>query len=117
MPILTILSKIFQFILGKLPLKKDYIIFESLPELDGSPWMIFQEMERLDFSKKYKLVWFTNAQYIPSRNITCIPYFDQTNWKKIIQNYWILAKAKVIIENNRFLNKNLSFFDILYFYL
>ena len=105
MPILTILSKIFQFILGKLPLKKDYIIFESLPELDGSPWMIFQEMERLDFSKKYKLVWFTNAQYIPSRNITCIPYFDQTNWKKIIQNYWILAKAKVIIENNRFLNK------------
>lgn len=105
MPLLTILSKIFRFILGKLPLKRDYIIFESIPELDGSPWMIYQELVKKGFDQKYKLVWFTEAKYKDSRSITCIPYFKQYNWIKIAQNYYILAKAKVIVENNRFLNK------------
>lgn len=93
----------FLFILGRLPLKRNYIVFESYPELDGSPWMIYQELIKRNYDKKYKLIWFTDANYKNLKNTPCIHYFQQTNWRKIIQNYWILAKAKAVIENNRFL--------------
>ena len=51
------LKKSLELFFLNLAKKRNIILFESFPELDGSPWMIYQELKRRDFEKKYKLVW------------------------------------------------------------
>lgn len=84
---------------------RKYIVFESFPELDGSPWMIYKELKRRGFGNRYNFVWLVDKDFQAPRNILCIPFFaKRTILRKIICNY-IVARAKVIVDSNRFVNK------------
>ena len=88
-----------------IPFKRNYIIFESYPELDGSPWMIYKELVKRGFDKKYKLVWFVDANYKSSKEIKTIAFFGKWNIFQKLYGCFIIAKAKAIIDSNRYVKK------------
>lgn len=83
----------------------DCVFFESFPELDGSPWMIYKEMKKRDFDKRYKLIWLVGKNYELPDDVLSLPIFGERSFIKKIRYYWILAKAKVIVDSNRFVYK------------
>lgn len=96
---------IASFIVNKVPLCLNYIVFESYPECDGSPWMIYKEMINRGLEKKYKMIWIVSATFNAPLNIQCLYFWEKGNPLKKIRIFWILAKAKLIVENNRFVPK------------
>lgn len=83
----------------------DVILFESYPEFSGSPWMIYKELIKRNYDKKYKLIWVTGFPCKPPSNIQCIPYFGCFSLRKKISALRYLASAKIIINSNRPLKK------------
>ena len=57
------LKRLLQVALYWIPLKRNVIIFESYPNLDGSPWMIYNELKKRGFGNKYKFVWAVDSSY------------------------------------------------------
>lgn len=94
-----------KFLISLFPLKRNYIIFESYPELDGSPWMIYKEFIKRGFDKKYKLVWFVDANYKAPNEINSVVYFGNWNIFQKMYGCIIIAKAKIIIDSNRYVKK------------
>ena len=47
----NVLKHLFSWIFYNIPIKH-CIIFESYPELTGSPWMIYQELKKRGFEEK-----------------------------------------------------------------
>lgn len=95
----------FEMIKKLSPQKKEIILFESIPELSGSPWMIYEEMCRRGFGKKYKLVWAVDSSFKRPENVSCISFFGkQSVIRKILRKIY-LCRVKAIVENNRFIYK------------
>ncbi len=105
MLIKSIAKKVVFFILGNLPLKRNYVFFESYPELDGSPWMIYQEMINRGLDKRYKLRWLVDDSFKNPPNVPCVHFFNTKTIFEKISCYCLLAKAKVIIDSNRYVYK------------
>ena len=94
------IKRALSFVVGALPLKRDYILFESYPELDGSPWMIYQELINRGFDKRYKLRWLVDKNFKAPPDVPCVNFFNGSFLQKV-NCYFLLAKAKVIIDSNR----------------
>lgn len=93
------------FLLRFLPIKKDVILFESYPELSGSPWMIYREMIKRGFGEKYKLIWVVDSSFKTPVNIRSINFFGKRSLKKELRMLFYLSKAKIIIDSNRYVRK------------
>lgn len=92
-------------VLQKFPLKR-VILFESYPELGGSPWMIYQEMLRLGYDKKYNLVWAVDSSFNAPSNIKCAAFFGKLSKIQKFKRFLYNSLAKVNIDSNRPLYKN-----------
>lgn len=80
---------------------KEIILFESYPELDGSPWMIYQEMKHRGLDKKYKLVWAVGKDFKAPAGIRTVPFFGSLSRLQRWRRSWYNAKAKLIVDSNR----------------
>ena len=106
-PSTSITSKVFYLLmyLVGLFLKRDVILFESYPELDGSPWMVYLELKKRGFAKKYRLVWAVDASFSAPKDVDCVPFFGKISLKqKIVRKIYAL-RAKLILDSNRPLYK------------
>ena len=106
MQLKSVMKKVILLFCGLLPLKRQYIVFESCPELDGSPWMMYLALKSRGFEKKYKLVWLVDAGYYNIRSdVITIPFFGKCGLLKKLFGYMVIARAKVIVDSNRFVQK------------
>ena len=85
--------------------KKDIILFESIPDFGGSPWMIYKELQKRGFERKYRLVWAVDSCNTPPNNIKTFPFFGKHSFKQLIELFFLVARTKMIVENNRFIQK------------
>ncbi len=98
-------KKIIQIFFSFIPFRRNYIVFESFPEFSGSPWMIYQEMLKRGVDRKYKLIWVTDSTaVIPSCLKTYSIWEKRTLIGKILRRMF-LYRARLIVENNRFIPK------------
>ena len=100
----VIIKRVLDLVFRELPLKRDYILFESYPELDGSPWMIYQELINRGFNKRYKLRWLVDKSFKAPPNVPCATFFNGS-FHQEVKSCYLLAKAKVIIDSNRWVYK------------
>lgn len=77
------------------------VLFESFPEMDGSPWMIYQELKKRGFDKKYKLVWAIDTSFVPQIDVKCVPFFGKMTFLQRIKRIYYISTAKLIIDSNR----------------
>lgn len=84
---------------------KHCIIFESYPELSGSPWMVYQEFLKRGYEKKYKLIWAVDSSFVSPANVQCVPFFGKKTLISVIRRYIYLCSAKIIIDSNRGIEK------------
>lgn len=96
---------ILQKLLCILPLKKCYIIFESYPELDCSPWMIYRELKRRGLDKKYKFIWAVDSSSKFTSTVKCEPFFGVCTIIQRLMRLRYLCSAKAIIDSNRYIKK------------
>lgn len=100
----TLFLKLKKFVIQNiarlLPIKQDCIFFESFPELDGSPRMIYNELKKRGYEKKYKFIWLVNKDY-DSHDIQSMPCFGHLTIKEKILKEIRLCHAKIIIDSNR----------------
>ncbi len=101
---ISIIEKIFCFFINSLG-KRTIILFESYSELGGSPWMIYQEMIKRGYKKKYKLIWAVGDDLVKPPCVNWCSFFGKTSLKSKIKSRIYLCSAKLIVENNRFLYK------------
>lgn len=85
--------------------KRDVILFESYPELDGSPWMIYLELKKRGLEKKYRLVWAVDASFSVPKDVDCIPFFGKMSFRQTLERKICILKAKLILDSNRALHK------------
>ena len=100
-----VLSRFGLSVLKALPLRKDVVLFESMPELSGSPRMIYEELRRRGLDRRYRLVWAVDAAFRPPEGFSCLPFFGKTGWLARIRSQFVLAKAKAIVDSNRYVRK------------
>lgn len=85
--------------------KLEYFVFESVPDFDGSSWMVSQELRRKGYDKKYKFVWMTTTGNIErKKNFLCIPY-DGKSIKERVYKYYVISKAALIVDSNHYVYK------------
>lgn len=85
----------------KIPLPlKNYILFESVPDLSDNTKAVYDEMIRREINKRFKLVWVVNkkSDSFPSNNNTL--YVEKNNRIKI--GYYRLFSKCVICCNDFF---------------
>ncbi len=81
------------------------ILFESYPELDGSPWMIYLELQKRGYGKKYKLVWTVDSSFKAPSGVCSVPFFGRLSlWQKL-KRFFYKASAKAIVDSNRYIYK------------
>lgn len=80
---------------------KEVILFESFPEVDGSPWMIYQEMKHRGFDKKYKLVWAVDKDFKAPAGVKSVPFFGRLSRLQRSRRVLYKTLAKLIIDSNR----------------
>ena len=95
--------KLFTFF-SKYFLKRNTILFESFPDFDGSPWMIYNELIKRGYNQKYKLIWLVDKEY-KRDDVLYKRFFKENNLRQILRDIWIRSKAKVIIDSNRYVYK------------
>lgn len=100
------MQKTFRFIAGLVfkimgAFSKEIVLFESLPELDGSPWMIYQEMKRRGFDKKYKLVWAVDKDFHAPVGVKSVPFFGNLSHLQRCRRLLYKILVKVIVDSNR----------------
>lgn len=100
-----IIVRFVHLVLKGLPLRQDVILFESFPELDGSPRMIYDELVRRGMDRRYKLVWAVDAAFKAPAGFECVPFFGELELPAQLHKETVLAKAKAIVEGNRFVKK------------
>lgn len=91
--------------LKALPFRQDVILFESMPELGGSPRMIHDELRRRGLDKRYRLVWAVDAAFKAPEAFACLPFYGDLGLRAAIRREITLAKAKAIVDSNRFVHK------------
>lgn len=92
------------FLINVIPGKK-YIVFESFPEIDGSPWAIYQEFLKRGIDRNYKLVWLVDVGYVPPSGVKCVPFFGNLSRIQRIKRTLLLFKTKLIVDSNRYVYK------------
>ena len=95
-----------RWVLKALPLRQDVILFESFPELGGSPRMICDELRRRGLDGRYRLVWAVAADFKAPAGFACLPYYGKLGPRGRIRAEIVLAKAKAIVDSNRGIHKN-----------
>lgn len=98
-------NAIISFLFWFLPLKKEYVIFEAFPNFNGSPWLIYQEFICRKIAKKYKFVWAVNSSEKMLQGVRCEILVGKMSLKQKIRALYILSKAKLIIDSNRYVRK------------
>ena len=89
--------------------EKLLILFESRPDFTGSSKLIYDELIKRGFDKKYDLVWAVDKNFNEKTNYKIVKYFN-TNPKNRKE---ILKKTKCIIDSNRYIHKeNINVFRI-----
>ena len=76
---------------------KKTIIFESYPELDGSPWMLYQELFSRGYGKKYNLVWAVDSSFICLKPVKCVVFFGELSFFQRLCRFYCKKNAKHII--------------------
>ena len=84
---------------------KQIILFESYPDFDGSPWMIYQELKNRGYEKKYRLVWAVDKSLVPPQKIECIPFFGNISLYDRFRRFRYKVITKLIIDSNRYIEK------------
>ena len=84
------------------------ILFESFPELDGSPWMIYREMIRRGLDKKYRLVWAVDRDFKVPSGIENISFFGKLSFFQRICRFFCMLRVKLVIDSNRPICKKYS---------
>lgn len=91
--------------LRALPLRQDTILFESFPELSGSPRMVYDELRRRGLDRHYRLRWAVAASFSPPDGIDGVPFFGDLGLGAQLRREIVRAKAKAIVDSNRFVGK------------
>lgn len=92
-------------LLKALPLRQDVILFESYPELGGSPRMVCDELRRRGLDKRYRFVWAVDAAFKAPEGFSCLPFYGDLGLRAQVRREIVLAKAKAIVDSNRFVHK------------
>jgi len=100
-----IVSNGVKFALKAVPLRQDAILFESLPELDGSPRRIYDELRRRGLDKRYRLLWAVDAAFKAPESFPCLPFYGDLGLRAQVRREIVLARAKAIVDGNRFIYK------------
>lgn len=88
-----------------LPLRQDVLLFESLPELSGTPRMVYNELRRRGFGRKYRMIWAVDAAFAVPKGFDALPFYGKTGLLAKIRAEIVRARAKVIVDDNRFVQK------------
>lgn len=100
------LRTLLQKVLYCLPLKRNIIIFESYPNMDCSPWMIYNELKKRGFGNKYRMLWAVDASYYKStKKEECVVFFPRKSLIPAFTRLWYKSRAKLIVDSNRYLKK------------
>ena len=83
------------------PIKRDVILFESYPELDGSPWMMYREMVNRGYGEKYKLLWAVDKSFTVRSDVRCIPFWGGLSCKQKFSRLYYTLCARLIVDSNR----------------
>ena len=102
-------SRIIDFITGKLPLKNQ-IIFESKPFFSDNTFCVYKKMVDCGYNKKYRMYWLSDGSdsniKLP-KNVFIIKRDADSPIEKI-KTYWIISRAKFIIDCNVYVYKKTS---------
>lgn len=85
--------------------KKNYIVFESTPDLSDNTKAVFDEMLARGLNKKYLFIWLLSDKSKEHPKYENTIYIDSTN-KKETNKY--LNRAKVLICCNKFLPSHIK---------
>lgn len=86
--------------------KRKFIIFESSPECDGSPWMIYREMLRRIPQVESQCIWAVDKNFTTkNKKLRIESFFGDLSWKDRLKRHWIVQNAILIVESNRFIPK------------
>lgn len=97
------LKKIFGAMLNIVPLK-NYIIFESNPDLSDNAYAYYNYLLKLGYNKKYKFFWLLNNcnnAYPDIENVKYIYRHSKNIFEKLYKHY-IISVSKYIIDCNVF---------------
>jgi len=85
--------------------KKNWIVFESVPDLSDNTKAVFDEMIRRKLNKKYLLIWWVSDKNKNFPQYENTIYIDTKNEKEY---YKYLKRAKVLICCNQFFTSNIK---------
>lgn len=87
-----------------LPLK-NYVIFESIPDLADNTMPVFEEMLRRGLNRKYKFVWLVSDKKKPFPKYENTVYIDTNTRKNRLEYQWYVNRAKCLVYCNRWIEK------------
>lgn len=100
------LKKMLLKILCSLPFfKKNVIILESSPDMDGSPLMVEKEIKRRFPENKYLFIWAVDKKFKNNSDEHTLPFWGGLNLVDKVKKYFYLAKTKLIVDSNRAVEK------------
>lgn len=94
-----IYNKLNRIFYGLLP-KKNWIVFESVPDLSDNTKAVFDEMIKRKLNKKYVFIWWVSDKNKELPKYENTIYIDKNNMKEYSK---YLKRAKVLISCNQFL--------------
>lgn len=80
---------------------KPVILFESYPDFSGSALEIYNELVKRGYDKKYDLIWTVYSTFNESTKYKIVKFHGCNSTEK----QSILARTKVIIDSNRYIQK------------
>ena len=105
---MNLMKKMVQFVIvliSRMMFSQRTLFFESFPEISGSPLAIYNELKKRGFEKKYKLVWLVDKNFQAPPNFLCVNLLGGRSVFQWIRRNFILARAKLIVDSNRFVHK------------
>ena len=103
---MRLIGKIANGIARLLPLR-NYIVFESLPDLSDNTKAVYDEMLRQEMHKKYKMFWLVRGD---KENLPDLPntfYIREDTWVNRKITKWLMLRAKCLICCNVFLEEKM----------
>lgn len=95
-------KKAIKWMLDVMP-GRNYIVFESIPDLSDNTKAVFDEMLRRGLHKKYKFCWWVSGERKDMPHFPNTIYIDQKNpWNRFVF-WWITLRARCLICCNNFL--------------
>lgn len=91
----------FRRICKRLPIK-NYIVFESVPDLSDNTKAVFDEMLLRGYDKKYKFVWIVSDKQKEFPKFSNTIYIDHNGKWNNLEYWWYRMRAKCLICCNEF---------------